>query len=68
VPVEPAAVPPAVPVTLADWSARVVWHLQQADALLTLNPPDSVTSSGRASAHARTADAISHAIDAKLIH
>lgn len=57
----------AAPVTLADWQARVLWHLQQADALLTLNPPDSVTSSGRASAHSRTADAIAHAIDSKLI-
>lgn len=58
---------PAVPVTVADWQARVLWHLQQADALLVANPPDAVTSSSRASAHSRVADAITHALDSKVL-
>jgi hypothetical protein len=63
-----AAPSPAIPVTVADWQARVLWHLQQADSLLISQPLDAVTMSGRASAHARLAHAITTALDAKVIH
>lgn len=53
--------------TAAQWRARIAWHLEQADLLLTTMPPDAVTSSGRASAHSRCADAITHALDTKLL-
>jgi hypothetical protein len=67
-PPPPPLPPPQPPVTKADWQALVVWHLQMASGLLVPNPPaDAVTVSGRASAHARTADAIQHALDGKSI-
>lgn len=49
--------------TSDQWKARIAWHLGQADALLTDTPADAVTQSSRASAHARTASAISQALE-----
>lgn len=53
--------------TLAEWEARAVWHLEQADALLSAPIQDGTMAAGRASAHARTAAAIAQLKDSKVL-
>lgn len=53
--------------TLAQWQAKVIWHIEQAETLIDAMGPDSVAFGSKITAHVRTATAICNAIDSKVI-